>query len=143
MLDHRVRGEPVADHGCRLQEIHARRDLHRVLLRLVHQRCVRVVLSHHTHDVPDVKGSAPRPVSANCAYEAVARGQGGLLLEGIDALAHVDVSAVEACVLDRDLDVACWRVWADVIDDFEDIHVAEFGDDDFAIGGHCGENEVS
>lgn len=62
-------------------------------------------------------------------------------MQGVDAEAHVDVGAGEACVQDLDLDVVLGGRGDGFGDDLEGGGGGPVGgDDDFAVGdGHCGD----
>ena len=73
--------------------------------------------------------------SDDAADEAVARGQGGGVLERVDPQPHVDVGVGEAGVEHLDLEVVLWGVGEDVVDHADFGDVAEGADERFADGG--------
>lgn len=140
-MDHAVGGGPVERKGSSDFGINAVGDGQEVLFGDVDVLGVGVVLCQRRDEGAGLELGATRPVDGDAAGEAVARREGRGALHGVDAEAHVDIGAGEACVEDLDLDVVLGRRGEVLGDELEGGGGgAVGGDDDFAVGdGHCGD----
>lgn len=140
-VDHAVGSRPVESQSNGYLGINAVGDGHEVLFGDVDVLGVGVVLCQRRDEGPGLELGASRPVDGDAAGEAVARREGRGFLHGVDAEAHVDVAAGEACVQDLDLDVVLGRRGEVLGDELEGGGGRAVGDDDeFAVGdGHCGD----